>query len=135
MANEATIIELLGNGGDPIRVTVADGTGIEKGTLMQLSSDPRTATASSADGETFIGVAAEEKTANDGVTEISVYTNGIFDMTDSGSGVGVGEMVKLNGANLIATADETGAQAEAEIVGQALEEASNSEVIAVKIRK
>ena len=36
MANEAVTIELLGNGGDPIRYTVADANAIPKGTLMYL---------------------------------------------------------------------------------------------------
>lgn len=135
MANEAEIIELLGNAGDPIRFTCADGTGIEKGSLLQLSSDPRTVTKTSADGETFVGVAAMEKVANDGSTEISVYTNGIFDIKDSGLGITVGEIVKVDGANLIATADEAGAQANAEVVGQAYETAANGEVIAVRILK
>ena len=117
MANEAVIIELLGNGGDPVRYTVADGTGIAKGTLMQLSSDPRTITASSGDGEIFVGIAAAEKVANDGSTELAVYTNGIFDITDSGAGVALGKYAKLNGANVVALADEAGAQGGIEVVG------------------
>jgi len=135
MANEAVIIELLGNGGDPVRYTVADGTGIEKGTLMYLSADPRTIAASSADGQCFVGVAASEKVASDGQTTLAVYTHGIFDLTDSGAGVTVGTRVKLNGANVVATADEAGANGETEVVGLALETASAAEVFAVKIRK
>lgn len=135
MANEAVIIELLGNQGDPVRYTVADGVGIEKGTLMYLSADPRTAAASSAEGQPFVGIAAHEKVASDGSTSISVYTNGIFDLKDSGSGVTLGDMVKLGGANLIATADEAGANAEQEIVGMCLETASGSEIVQVKVRK
>lgn len=134
MANEAVIIELLGNGGDPIDVTVADGTGIEKGTLMQIS-DPRTGTATSGNGDKFIGIAAVEKVANDGQTNIPVYTHGIFDLKDSGAGITAGTMVKVNGANLIATADEAGAQDASEIVGLALETAAANEVIEVLVRK
>jgi hypothetical protein len=132
MANEAVIIELLGNGGDPIQVTVADGTGIEKGTLLKLS-DPRTAAATSADNDIFIGIAAEEKVANDGKTSIAAYTNGIFDLTDSGAGITVGTDVVIAGANTIKTYttldDEKGYK-----VGKALETAGAGEVISVLVR-
>ena len=135
MANEAVIVELLGNAGDAVSYTVADGTGIEKGTLLYLSADPRTVAASSADGQIFVGIAAAEKVANDGSTTLSAYTNGIFDLTDSGSGMTLGDTVKLNGANLITTADEAGAQDYSQIVGIVLETASASEVVQVKVRK
>jgi hypothetical protein len=135
MANEATIIELF-NGGRPIRYTVADGTGIEKGTLMQLSSDPRTITASSADGEIFVGVAAAEKVASDGSTTLAVYTDGIFDMTVDGTNTAtLGYMQKLDGANLVSDSDEAGAQGCAEWVGQSLETGATGEVIAVRVNK
>ena len=130
MANEAVIIELLGNGGDPIRYTVADGTTIEKGTLLKIT-DPRTASATSADNDAFGGIAAAEKVASDGSTSIAVYTHGIFDLKDSGSGITAGERVSIAGANLIskvAAADLLFAD-----VGIALETASASEVIAVLV--
>ncbi len=134
MADEAVIIELLGKNGDPHRYTVADGIAIPKGTLMYLSGD-RTILASAADGDFFVGIAVSEKVADDGQTQLAVYTNGIFDLKDSGSGITVGTRVKINGANVIATADDVGANALAEDVGLALETASSSEVIAVRILK
>lgn len=135
MANEAVIIELLGNGGDPVRYTVADGTGIAKGTLMYLSGD-RTISAHSGDGQIFAGIAAAEKVASDGSTTLSVYTNGIFDLTDSSAGMTLGDVCKLSGtANMVATADEAGALGPHEVVGIVLETAAASEVVAVKIRK
>lgn len=134
MANEAVIIELF-NGGRPIRYTVADGATIEKGTLMYLSADPRTIAASSGDGEIFVGVAAHEKVASDGATTLAVYTDGIFDLKDSGAGITLGNMAKLNGANLIATADEAGAQCAIEYVGQVLETCGAAEVVAVRVNK
>lgn len=130
MANEAVIIELLGNGGDPIRVTVADGAGIAKGTLLKIT-DPRTGAATSADNDAFIGIAAAEKVANDGSTTLAVYTHGIFDLKDSGAGITAGERVSMGGANLIskvAAADLLFSD-----VGIALETASASEVIAVLV--
>ena len=135
MANEAVIIELLGNKGDPVRYTVADATGIAKGTLMYLESDPRTIKASSADGQIFVGIAAAEKVASDGSTTLAVYTNGIFDLKDSGGGMTLGDAAKLNGANIIATADEAGAQNTQEIVGTVLETAGGAEVVAVRVLK
>lgn len=135
MAAEAVIIELLGNAGDPVRFTVDNATGIAKGTLMQLSSDPRTITATSADGQIFVGVLAQEKVASDGQTSVAVYTHGIFDMKDSGAGMTLGDIAKINGANLLATADEAGAQGVKEEVGLVLETTAASEVVAVLINK
>ena len=131
MANEAVIIELLGNGGDPIRYTVADGTGIEKGSLMYISGD-RTISVTRGENEKFIGIAAAEKVANDGSTNLAVYTNGIFDLKDSGSGITRGVMVKVGGVNTIA-ASADGDFELGKIVGKALETASADEVIAVRV--
>lgn len=130
MANEAVIIELLGSGGDPVRYTVADGTGIAKGALLKIS-DPRTAAATAADNDAFAGIAAAEKVASDGALTLAAYTHGIFDLKDSGSGVTAGERVSIKGANTIAkvaAADLLFAD-----VGIALETASASEVVAVLV--
>lgn len=133
MANEAVIVELLGDGGDPVRYTVADGTGIEKGTLMYLSGD-RTISATAADGNRFVGIAAAEKVANDGSTTLAVYTFGIFDLTCSANGATLGAMLKVAGANTVEDSDEAGAQCAAEYVGRALEAGGNAEVINVMVR-
>jgi len=132
MANEAVIVELLGNEGDVIEVTVADGATIEKGTLLKLS-DPRTGAATSADGDILIGIAATEKVASDGQTTLGVYTNGIFDIKDSGAGITVGLPITVGGANLVKQV----AAGEAEggtVCGYALETASASEVIQCRIK-
>lgn len=131
MANEAVIIELLGNGGNPVRFTVADGTGIAKGTLMKLT-DPRTAVASSADNDPFCGIAASEKVANDGQTSLACYTYGIFDLKATAAAIPVGNYVNLGGANLISASLE--ADMVLGTVGLALETAGNDEVIAVLVR-
>lgn len=131
MANEAVIIELLGNGGDPIRYTVADGTTIPKGSLMQLTGD-RTITISAGGSNKFVGIAAAEKVANDGSTNLAVYTNGIFDLKCTAASITLGIRTRINGINLI----ETGVDADYETgrtVGQALETASADEVIAVRV--
>jgi len=130
MANEAVIIELLGNGGDPVRYTVADGAGIAKGALLKIT-DPRTAVATGADNDPFAGIAAAEKVTSDGSTTLAAYTHGIFDLTDSGAGITAGERVSIKDTNKIAkvaAADLLFAD-----VGIALETAAASEVIAVLV--
>lgn len=130
MANEASCIEA------PKvikRVTVADGTGIAKGTILQLSSDPDTGTASSGDGDIFAGIALEEKTASDGITNLAVALDGVFDIAcNAGVAVTLGHMVVLSGANLIRDAVAadllTGAT-----FGKALESGATSEVIKVRL--
>ena len=128
MANEATIIET------PTlfaRYTVADNTGIPLGTVLKLSGD-NTASASAADNDVFAGIAFEEKTADDGVTEISAAINGVYDMRATTATITLGHIVNIGNANLIvesAAADLlTGS-----VVGKALEAASNDEVIRVRV--
>lgn len=131
MANEAIIVELLGNQGNPMEFKVADGTGIEKGTILKLT-DPRTAIASSGSGDAFAGIAAMEKVANDGSTKISAYKYGVFELKDSGTGITAGELVSTDGANLIKTATEAEVAAGGAI-GKALETAAANEVIEVMV--
>ena len=131
MADEAVIIELLGNGGDPIRYTVADGTAIPKGSICYLSGD-RTISVTSAGSQKVVGIAAAEKVANDGSTNLALYTNGIFDLKDSGSGITLGTMIKISGVNTISTAAD-GDYELGRVIGRALETADANEVIAVRI--
>lgn len=102
MANEAVIVELLGDRGDVMQYIVADGTAIAKGAILQLT-DNRTA-AASADDKVCAGIAASEKVASDGQTTIGCYTNGIFDLVDSGAAGAVGTNVVLGGVNVVKTA-------------------------------
>lgn len=105
MAHEATIIELLGNRGNPIRFNCADGTTIPKGTLLKIT-DPRTVVAHSALNDPFAGIAAMEKVANDGSTSISVYTCGIFACWDAEEEPATGQRLRLGGeANSIRACD------------------------------
>lgn len=77
MSNEAIIVELLGNKGDPIRYTIVDATAVPKGTIMELVS-PRTVQKVSNHDVPVVGILAEEKVLSDGQTSVAVYTNGIF---------------------------------------------------------
>jgi len=128
MANEATLMwetEL------PIPFTCADGTGIEKGTLLELS-DPMTVAAHSNEEGTFGGIAAEEKIANDGHTKISVYRAGIFKLTAKGA-ITVGNALALSDtANKVKAADATCVGAD--IIGVALETAADGETFMAEIR-
>lgn len=69
MANEHVVdVE----GAIAIPFTVANATGIEKGTLLKLS-DPMTAAAISATRNVIAGVLRSEKIASDGNTKADVY--------------------------------------------------------------
>lgn len=131
MANEAILVHETA---PPIPYTVADGAGIAKGTLLKLT-DPRTVAAATADGDAFAGVAAQEKIANDGRTSLAVYEEGHFIFKDSGAGVTVGDMLKVNGTNTVATADEAGAGDRKEHCGQAKETAGASDTFHVRLNK
>lgn len=135
MADEAVIIELLGNGGDPIRFTVADGTLIEKGTIMELT-DPRTVIKVSGANTALVGIAAAEKVASDGATTIAVYTNGIFDLTISSAGVTTlgADVVANAGDNKVEDFDTLDGE-KGFTIGKALETGGNNEVVAVRVLK
>ena len=134
MANEAVIITLLGNQGDPVEYTVATETALPKGSIMQLSSSPQTASLSSADGQFFAGITAVEKTATDGVTKMALITNCIADLqTTGGKAMILGQAVKIGGANFVETQDETSIIKLAENVGTALETVGATATGAVKV--
>lgn len=135
MANEAVIISLGFDGGNVIRRTCADGTTISKGTLLILS-DANLVIASNAYtiSESWGGIAAADKLANDGSTTIPVYTSGVFDLTNSAApAIAVGRMVVMSGANLIRLAVESDFPVGA-VLGQIEENASGSEVARVRLR-
>jgi hypothetical protein len=128
MANEAVCIETPT---EFRRYTVADAGAIALGTILKLS-DPNTAAASSADNDVFAGIAWEEKTANDGITEITAAVNGIWDVTTTNAGITVGGWVSVGGANLIRAAAEADTIT-GELVGKALETCAGTEVIRVAV--
>lgn len=128
MANEASLRDRIE---DPINFTVADGTGIEKGTLLKLT-DPRTAIASTAKADPLAGILAREKVASDGRTIAAVYRRGIFDMLASGAITVGGAVQSASDANypnavMAAAVTSSGAQ----ILGTALETATDGETIQI----
>ena len=132
MANEAVLVQQLQD--RLTQVTVADGATIEKGTILKMSSDPNTAAASSADGDLFAGIAANEKVADDGQTELAVWTKGVFAIKCAAGGTAtLGKKVKIAGANLIDVADDDQIENSNEVVGTVLETGSNDEVVLVRL--
>jgi len=134
MANEAILSTRLQD--NLPEVTVADGVLILKGTVLALS-DPNTGAASTADGDIFAGIAFADKVASDGATKLATYTQGIFDMTCDGTGVTVGDYVKIGGANLISTwtgaTEALAGDLEKLHFGIALQTGAASEVILVRL--
>lgn len=128
MANEAVCIET------PTkfrRVTVADGVAIPLYTIMVYTGD-FTAAASSGDSQVFAGILWEEKTASDGITEVTLALDGVWDLKDSGSGITRGGIVSVGGTNLIKQATEA-EMVTGDIIGKTEETASASEVVRVQV--
>ena len=128
----AQIIELLGEPrGIPIRMTIGNATAVPKGTLMYVT-DPRTVAATGAITNGFIGIAAEEHVASVGVTNMTVYTKGIFSI-EAGAAIAVGARVGTGAeANKVITVDST--ELLHGVVGTALEAAAgDAEPIAVLV--
>jgi hypothetical protein len=133
MADEAIIIELLGNAGDPVNYTVADGTTIEKGTVLELE-DPKTAKKVSGAGCVIAGIAAAEKVASDGSTTLAVYTNCIVELKCAAGGTAtLGSFVRSAGSDNTITVATTLDNETGKAIGKALETGSNSEVILVRV--
>jgi len=117
MANEAVLVLKQE---EPIDFIVADGAGIEKGTLLTLT-DPRTAVASSASGAMCAGIAHREKIADDGRTRLAVIRKGIFRMTASGViAIGAPVMSGINNNEIVVATGVNGAA----VIGTALEAAA-----------
>ena len=134
MADEAVIIDLLGDRGDIVEYTVAAGTAIPKGTLMKISASPQTAIISDGGG-LFAGIAADEKTATDGRNKMGLITHCVADLT-----CGAAETMVLGGTVMVgAAANEvdvaTGDTVEdtVKVVGIAMETVANNGTGAVLV--
>lgn len=123
MALEATLIVETE---PPIMFTVADGAGIEKGSILKLS-DPMTAAVTTGDTDACAGIAAEEKVASDGNTKLAVYRRGIFRGYAGAAGVTAGMGIITDtgtgAANELVVADVNSEH----LVGIALETATDGE--------
>jgi len=123
MALEATLIIETE---PPIPFTVANDTGIEKGSILKIS-DPMTAAITAGDTDPIAGIAAEEKIANDGNTKLAVYRRGIFKGYAGAAGVTVGMGIitdtATGAANELVVADVNSEH----LVGIALETATDGQ--------
>lgn len=132
MANEAVIIELLGNKGDPIQFICVDGDAWLKGAIMKLS-DNREVDTSAAPGNVCAGILTMEKVASDGSTTVSCYTNGIFDLLEGeGAAVAIGLPVKISTENTIEEA-EAGDAETGVLLGHALAAFAGSDTQEVRV--
>lgn len=128
MANEHVIAANFSE--QAVDFTCSNTTGIEKGALLQLT-DPRTASLSTATNQVLAGIAAREKIANDGRTQISVHRGGKIMQAVASGAIAVGAPVVsgLTGSlNYISTGQGQNVSG-AQILGYALETASDGETI------
>jgi len=116
-----------------LELTVADGTTISGGTILQLT-DPTTGSASSGNLNIFAGIAANEKLANDGSTRLAVWRKGVFDMY-SNDAANAGDIAVISGANMVGVAKATllTLSGAALRVGTYLQSATAGEVIEVLV--
>jgi len=135
MASEAQFLNRSLEELDVRQVTVADGTGIAKGALLILSSDPNTATAHSAQLQVPIGIATSEKVASDGATVLGAMVRGDVDMVAQAA-ITLGDLVMPGGvANQvigIPTSTLSGTDLRF-ILGRCMETASAGERVRIRL--
>ncbi len=123
MANEVAVLMVETH--LAVQMRVDDALAVPKGSSLDLDSG-LTVTIADTNGDVFAGIAAEEKIANDGKTQIAVYRDGIFKCVAGTGGVTIGlpvGIVALNAYTDTAAGDnEIGAN-----FGQALETAADTE--------
>jgi hypothetical protein len=117
----------------PISFTVADGAGIEKGSVLKFA-DPMTAAITAGDNDIIAGVLAEEKIASDGKTKVGVYRGGIFKATAGTAGVTAGASIVTDTATSAANKLADAAVNEMNVIGIALETAAAGETFLFELR-
>ena len=124
MSNETTLLYAKSF---PINFVVSNSSGIEKGTILKLT-DPMTASAVTANNDQVAGIAKNEKIANDGVTELAVYRDGIFKGVASGS-IGVGDPIASAGrdGNLLYSVLNSVTASGSRIIGTSFEACTTGE--------
>ena len=130
MANEATIITLLGNGGDPIRYTMGNTGSLTKGAFAKIT-DAVIASGVSLVNAACAGICTSDKIS--GVTSASFYTNIIADCKASGV-INAGDRIAMADDNYVKAFDDSPANSGASLIGYSLETAANAEVIACRIK-
>jgi len=110
----------------PIPFTVSDAASIEKGDFLQLADNATVSLTSAAD-QKVIGIAAEEKIANDGKTKIAVYLGGIF-RVEAGAGCTVGYEAVLFAKNEVEDYDASDREV-GKVCGRFLESGTDGEFV------
>ena len=113
-----------------IPFTCADGTGIEKGTLLKII-DPMTVALAADTADIFAGIAVEEKIANDGNTVIGVFRRGIFKVKGSGN-IAVGDQVMMHSTDNTVIKG-TNAALGGRAVGIALEASGDGDTLLIEL--
>lgn len=113
------------------RYTVADGTGIAKGTLLKLTS-PNTAAATDGDNNVVGGIAWMEKVASDGSTEIVAALDGTWGITTNAAAITIGEDVVIQAADTICKYTTLDRE-KGYVIGKALETIGASATV-IKVR-
>lgn len=113
----------------PIPFTCADGTTIEKGTVLKLA-DPDTASASTGASDIVAGICVVEKIASDGRTKVSVIRGPGDQLRATASGaIAVGDPIgtSATGANFVASIVNVANLSGMKRLGYALETAATNE--------
>ena len=126
-----TVAVLKQKRSEPTSFTCAVGTAIPKGTLLKLTS-PRTVIQNDTSGSVLAGVCARDKIADDGRTEVGVFTDGIFAMLVSGSTT-VGLAVSGAGSSVDAVTNAPVANKARAILGHALQAGTNGNTIEIEL--
>lgn len=128
MANEHTLVVQKTA---PVAYTVADGTGIEKGAVLKMTS-PRTAALADGDNDLIAGIAATEKIASDGRVTLGVIEGpgDQFVATASGT-ITVGNPIGVNTDqdNLVQDISATGNLSGIKRLGYALQTVTTTQTV------
>jgi len=122
MTNEGVVIET------PTRFisrTIADAAAVPIGSIMKLTSD-NTCALSTADNDVFAGIAWEEKTANDGITKITLALDGIWDLKYTAIASVAGAIVGIGGADNTISDSLAADVLQGSAVGKSEEDANNT---------
>lgn len=130
MAYEAVLVTRTEH---PVSMTVANATGIEKGAILKMS-DPNTAATTTGAVDIVAGIAAAEKIASDGVTQLAVYKGGRFKVYLSGSCT-VGDPLVTDFNNYVKTGANVavGVISGSRVLGRALETGTTGETILMEL--
>jgi len=115
-----------------VSMNCADGTAIPKGSILKIA-DGLIVSVAGTDDDPVIGIAKNEKIANDGNTQISVYLGGVFKGTAGAAGVTAGDYISSDAStgddNEMATIGAT----EKNAIGMAMTTATDLQTFIFKL--